>query len=167
MKTRHPNPRLVKIHRNYSVEQIANLFDIHKNTVRAWIKQGLCLIDEGRPMLILGSDLQLFLQQKRTRNKRHCQPDELYCLRCRAPKRPAANMMEFQALTEKLGNLIAICPDCNSLMNKRYSMAKKEQLTALLGMPLTKTHEHIGDMAQLTLNSDFKREEETNEKTPC
>jgi hypothetical protein len=29
------NPRLVKIHRSYSVEEIARLFGIHKNTRRA------------------------------------------------------------------------------------------------------------------------------------
>src|SRR5438445_12850470 len=29
MGSRHPNPRLVKIHRNYSVEDIARLFGIH------------------------------------------------------------------------------------------------------------------------------------------
>ena len=34
MGYRHPNPRLVKGHRNYSVEEIARLFALHKNTVR-------------------------------------------------------------------------------------------------------------------------------------
>ncbi len=32
MRKRRPNPRLAKIHRNYSVEEIATLYDIHKNT---------------------------------------------------------------------------------------------------------------------------------------
>ncbi|MEO7863683.1 MAG: helix-turn-helix domain-containing protein, partial [Nitrospirales bacterium] len=41
MRTRHPNPRLVKIHRNYTVEEIANLFGIRRNTVREWVKRGL------------------------------------------------------------------------------------------------------------------------------
>ncbi len=36
MGKRHHNPRLVKLHRSYTVEQIARLFDLHKNTVRAW-----------------------------------------------------------------------------------------------------------------------------------
>src|SRR5260221_11249883 len=54
MGSRHPNPRRVKIHRNYSVEDIARLFGIHKNTVRNWLKQGLATIANLRPLLALG-----------------------------------------------------------------------------------------------------------------
>ena len=32
------NPRRVKIHRSYTVEEVAMLFRVHKNTVRAWLK---------------------------------------------------------------------------------------------------------------------------------
>ena len=74
MKKRHPNHRLVKIHRNYTVEDIANLFGIHKNTVRRWIKDGLATIDDKRPMLILGHVLVAFLQSRRAKNKQPCKP---------------------------------------------------------------------------------------------
>jgi transposase len=46
MGKRHPNYRLVKIHRSYAVEEIAKLFGIHKNTVRCWVKDGLATIDD-------------------------------------------------------------------------------------------------------------------------
>ena len=46
MRKRHPNPRLAKIHRNYTVEEIANLFGVHKNSVRNWVKGGLPISDE-------------------------------------------------------------------------------------------------------------------------
>jgi hypothetical protein len=49
MGLRHPNARLVKIHRNYSVEDISRLFRLHKNTVRNWLKEGLTAIDDRRP----------------------------------------------------------------------------------------------------------------------
>lgn len=39
MGYRHPNPRLAKIHHSYSVEDLARLFKVHKNTVRNWWKQ--------------------------------------------------------------------------------------------------------------------------------
>ena len=88
MKRRHPNHRLVKIHRSYTVEEIAILFSIHKNTVRQWIKGGLVTIDDKRPMLILGHVLVDFLKARRTKNKQKCKPGELYCVRCRSPKKP-------------------------------------------------------------------------------
>ena len=70
MKRRHPNYRLVKIHRSYTVEEIAKLFDIHKNTVRHWIKEGLETTNDKRPMLILGHVLAAFLQARRVKKSR-------------------------------------------------------------------------------------------------
>jgi hypothetical protein len=84
MSKRHPNPRLAKIHRNYTVDEIANLFGVHKNSVRNWVKGGLPTSDDRRPMLILGRDLVAFLHARRVKNKRPCQPGEIYCMRCRA-----------------------------------------------------------------------------------
>ena len=124
LRKHRPNPCLVKIHRNYTVEEIAHRFGIHKNTVREWVKTGLPTSDKKRPMLILGNDLSAFLQARRARNKRPCQLDEIYCVRCRAPKRPAGCMAEYQPITGTLGNLIGICPDCEAMMYRRASRAK-------------------------------------------
>lgn len=123
MRKRHPNPRLVKIHRNYTVEEIADLFRVHKCTVRAWIKAGLTTTDNKRPRLILGRDLVEFLQARRTKNKRPCQPGELYCVRCRVPRTPDGGLADYVPVTPKFGNLTGICPDCNSMMNRRVSLA--------------------------------------------
>src|SRR5258707_10846401 len=95
-KKRHPNHRLVKSHRNYTVEEIARLFAIHKNTVRLWIKTGLETIDDRRPMLILGHGLISFLRLRRAKNKRPCASGQMYCIRCRIPRFPAGGMTEYQ-----------------------------------------------------------------------
>jgi hypothetical protein len=128
MGKRHPNPRLIKIHRSYTVEEVANRLGVHKNAVREWIKRGLPTIDDQRPKLILGSDLITFLQARRAKNKQPCKPGEMYCLRCRIPKTPADNMVDYEPKTETLGNLFAICPDCGAGMNRRVSLAKLEQI---------------------------------------
>ncbi len=60
MGKRHPNHRRVKIHRSYTVEEIASLFGVHKNTVREWVKAGLPTCDDKRPMLILGHVVHSF-----------------------------------------------------------------------------------------------------------
>jgi Helix-turn-helix domain len=79
MGRRHPNPRRVKIHRNYSVEEVARLFGIHKNTVRGWLKRGLPAIDDRRPTLILGQELSRFLRERRQKEKQRCGPGRIFC----------------------------------------------------------------------------------------
>ena len=128
MGKRHPNPRLVKINWSYTVEEVARRLGVHKNTVREWIKRSLPVIDDKRPMLILGRDLFDFLQARRIKNKRPCKPNQMYCLRCRVPKTPADNMVDYEPKTETLGNLYGICPDCGAGMNRHTSMAKLEQI---------------------------------------
>jgi hypothetical protein len=58
---RLPNPRLVKVHRSYAVEETARLLRVHKNTVRNWLKQGLALIDAIR------GELEIAFTQPRPR----------------------------------------------------------------------------------------------------
>lgn len=155
-RKRHPNPRLAKIHRNYTVEEVASLYGVHRNTVRAWVKRGLPTNDELRPMLILGRDLVAFLQAQRTKNKRTCQPGEIYCVRCRAPKEPAGDMADYEPLTATLGNLIAICSDCETLMYRRVSLSKMDQIRGNLDITFPKALPHINESAQPSVNSDFR-----------
>jgi len=158
MKKRHPNHRLVKIHRSYTVEEITCLFGVHKNTVRGWVKAGLAVSDDKRPMLILGYDLAAYLQARRVKNKQTCKPGEIYCVRCRAPKFPAADMAEYSPVTEKFGNLVAICPNCNSIMNQRVSIAKLGQIAGTLDITYPQAQRHIVESTKPTVNSDLRGE---------
>lgn len=144
MGKRHPNPRLAKIHRNYTVGEVAGLFGVHRNTVRKWVKRGLPTNDDRRPMLILGRDLVAFLRARRAKNKRTCQPGEIYCVRCRAPKAPAGDMADYEPVTETLGNLIAICSDCEAIIYRRVSLAKLEQIRGQLDITMPQALLRIG-----------------------
>ena len=156
MRKRHPNPRLAKIHRNYTVEEVAALFDVHKNSVRNWVKCGLPTSDDRRPMLILGRDLVAFLHARRVKNKRPCQPGEIYCMRCRTAQRPAGDMAEYQPITSNSGNLIGICPCCESMMYRRVNLAKLVQIGANLDITMPQAVPHIGESPQPCVNSDLK-----------
>ena len=156
IKGRHrPNSRLVKIHLNYTVEEIASLLGVHKNTVRQWIKHGLSVCDDRRPLLVVGRDLAAFLKTQRNKNKCKCQLYELYCLRCRKPQKPAGNVAEFEYVTDKVGNLSAKCPVCEACMHKRISVVKLSQIRGEIDIAFMQAEERISNSIQLTVNSDF------------
>lgn len=159
MKKRLHNPNLAKIHRSYTVEEVAGLYGVFKGTVRAWIKAGLPTLNDKRPMLILGSDLAAFHQARRTKNKQKCRPGEMYCVRCRAPKSPALGMADYKPVTETMGNLIAICPDCNSIMNRRTSIAKLVLMREEMDITMPQALQHIVESNQPSVNSDLKQEQ--------
>ena len=118
------NPRRVKIHRNYTVDEVARLFGIHENTVRSWIKSGLKTIDDRRPTLILGRDLAAFLHNRRQTHRQRCLPGQLYCMRCRAPRAPARGVADYVPITSNSGNLRAVCNVCGSRMFRRAAREK-------------------------------------------
>jgi len=156
MRKRRPNPRLAKIHRNYTVEEIACLFATHKNTVRAWVKAGLPTTDKKRPMLVLGRELAAFLQARQKKNKRPCQSGEIYCVRCRAPKGPAGDMAEYQPITATLGNLMGICPDCYSMIYRRANLANLSQIQGELIVTFVEVPRQVSKSDEATVNSDLR-----------
>ena len=154
MGCRHPNPRIAKIHRSYSVEDVARLFGIHKNTVRNWLRQGLEPIDEQRPILIRGHELRRFLTTRRTRMKQICGPGRIYCLPCREPKVPAGNMAECIAMSETSGTLQGICPDCNRMIYRRINSQKLDAVCGELDVTITRAPPRIEETASPDVNCD-------------
>lgn len=142
MKKRLHNPNRAKLHRNYTVEEAADLYGVFKGTVSNWIKAGLPVLNEKRPMLIVGSALAEFHQARRTKNKQKCKPGEIYCVRCRTPKAPAGNMADYRIVTEKIGNLEAICPTCDNIINRRVSLAQLELVRGKLDITLPQALQH-------------------------
>ncbi|MFQ3194719.1 MAG: hypothetical protein ACI9N3_001547 [Colwellia sp.] len=143
MKRNH-NPNTCKIHRSYTVEEAALLYEVHKRTVRNWIIKGLPICDDKRPLLILGTDLKQFLKQQRQENKRTCKPSELYCLKCREPRLPDQNTLEFIEETNTKGRVIAACSVCNSWMNKYFKLDNLASIQRDLAVILPLQQKHIG-----------------------
>ncbi len=121
MSRRRVNARLVKIHRVYAVDEAARALDVHKNTVRRWIEQGLRALASKRPTLILGRDLRAFLDARNQRARRPCGPGTIYCCKCREPRRPALGMVDFIPHSATGGNLKALCEQCGTMMHQRIA----------------------------------------------
>src|SRR5262245_32652240 len=124
MGYRNSNPRVAKIHRSYSVDDVSRLFKIHKNTVRNWLRQGLEPIDDQRPTLIRGQELQHFLVERRSRSKQTSGPGRIYCLPCPAPKVPAGNIADCIQTGHTTGTLHGISPDCIRMIYRRVNPQK-------------------------------------------
>jgi hypothetical protein len=65
-------------------------------------------------------------------------------------------MADYEPLTEKLGNLQAICPECSCIMYRRISTAKLDQIGEKLEIRFPQALRHISEGNQPTLNSDLK-----------
>ena len=155
MGARHPNPRLAKIHRSYSVEEMARLFRVHKNTVRTWLRQGLKVIDDQRPTVVRGEEIRRFLSERRARAKQSCGPGRIYCLPCRAPKEPGLKMAECVKTAETTGTLQGICPDCGRLIYRRVNPQKIDAVRGDLDVTVTWAGSRIEDTTKSNVNCDF------------
>lgn len=153
MKKRRINPNLAKIHRAYKIEELADIYGVHKNTVRQWIQDGLETVDEQRPTLILGHQAVEFLKHRRQSRKRPCKTNEIFCLRCRSPKQPVPGLVEYVPVTESLGNLLALCPDCSSIINRRTNLTKALAISQEMQITFPQALKHIAESVQPSLNS--------------
>ena len=137
------------------------LFQVHKNTVRAWLKTGLQPVDNRRPMLILGLQLSSFLHARRKHRRQRCRPGQFYCMRCRAPKNSAARSAEYLPITSIWGNLRGTCSDCGTRMYRRVSLQKIPLLAGILQVALPQGQHRIADTACPSLNCDLILEPDT------
>ena len=151
------NPNLIKLHRSYTFDELAAVFGIHKNTVATWVKKGLPCLNERRPFLILGAEARLYLRQQRTVRKKSCKPDELYCVRCKAPSKAAERFVEYLPLTPTKGRLTGFCERCEGVINKFASCESLQGYSKLFDLALPKGMQHINDSDCSPLNSDFKK----------
>ncbi len=113
---RRINWRRVKTHRNYEIAELAKLLGVSRSTVRNWIKSGLPVISDKRPRLIVGEDFRRWSKAARAARKSKCRPGEMYCFKCRQPRKPALGMVDFAQRTEILGLLSALCEACERPM---------------------------------------------------
>jgi hypothetical protein len=157
---RRYNSRRVKIHRAYSVSEVEKLFDVHPHTVRRWIATGLPLVDEPRPYLIHGTALRAFLSARQPR-KQPLRPGEIYCVACRAPKRPDGDMAEYRSRGPSRGDLVGICPTCDRIIHRRVNLAKIDLARGDLAVEFPKPELRLIDSFAPLSNVAFRQDGQT------
>ncbi|MFO1184771.1 MAG: helix-turn-helix domain-containing protein [Bauldia sp.] len=152
-RNRRPDWRRIKSLRNFTYEEAARTLGVHRQTVRHWVSdQGLPAITDQRPILIVGSDLIAFLKKRRVAGKRRCGAGEMYCLKCRQPRRPVEGLIEYVPATASRGTLSAICPACTTLMWRFVSASRLREVERQFGVSLRPPHERLDDTARPSLS---------------
>lgn len=148
------NPRRAKLHRSYDVGQLADVLGVHKGTVRNWLKAGLPAADGSRPILIHGDEFQAWWAEKRKAAKCPCKPGQLYCFKCRDPRRPAEGMVDYTAKNAISGDLTAMCETCGTIMHRRAQLASLSSIFPNLEVRHTVADPRIRERASPSLNCD-------------
>ena len=144
MTRHHAVPRKLNVHRTYYVDEVARACNVHRQTVRNWIKNGLVVLANARPTLISGGALLAYLTERRTKAKRPCGPGQLYCFRCRVPMPPTAGTLLFQQASPTSGSLRAPCAECGTMMNRCVRMADLDRVRGDFAVTLQGGQGHIG-----------------------
>jgi len=151
------SPRLAKLHRSYTVDEVARLYGTHRNTVRAWCKAGLSVIDARRPKMIQGQVLRAFLQARRDRTKKPCAPGTLYCCKCRTPRAPAHGSVVFESRAAGAGALRASCGFCGTQMFRRARQSDLPTIMPQIVILIVQAPLHIGECASRSPNCDKRQ----------
>jgi len=121
---------LIKSGRSYTVSELGRTVDRHVRTVQEWIKKGLPVIDgNSKSYLISGYDAKQFLQNRSVMNKAKCKDDEIYCLKCRQPRRSLPDKLKFELTGKLIGigqkqiKISGLCSTCFTPL-QRFSSEK-------------------------------------------
>lgn len=151
------NTRRIKRDFPYFIAEVADLFGLHRNAVRNWLKSGLPAIDGHRPTLIHGRDLIGFLDKRQAMRKRKCAPDQFYCCRCRCPRRARDNRVAVQIRNDHKLNLSAACDECGARMNRAGSVKKLEEYRKVF-IVQTPTEARISGRSHTLVNCHLEKD---------
>jgi hypothetical protein len=154
MSNRRISSRHIRGLLTYSVAEAARVTGAHRNTIRHWLQSGLATIDSRKPILIRGTALKAFIDSRRARRRQPYGPGRIYCLRCREPKRPAFDEIEYEADNGKLGRLIGLCPDCGIIILRRTSALRVREAAGDLKVRFRPQVERLCESNHASLNCE-------------
>ncbi len=105
----------------YDVDDICAVFELHPQTLRQWVKDGLKTIDNGKPALIYGNDLIEFLKAQNSKSKCKTEFNEMFCFKCQ----DARSIFQSKITVEHKAKSLFVsghCRESKTVMNKAYKM---------------------------------------------
>jgi hypothetical protein len=154
-RKRRYNTRRIKATWPYAVQEIADLFGIHKNAVLRWLRDGLHADRSQRPFLIRGDELVRFLTQRQNGRQRRCAPGEFFCFKCRAPREACLGMADIAIESPTRLRVKALCGVCDTAITKVQSVRDLPSIRERFNVQQL-TGEHLLECVGANLNSDLE-----------
>lgn len=120
----------IKSLRCYTIPEAAGVTGVSDRTIRAWIKQGLTAMTDERPTLVRGDALISYIQRQRQGRKSRLSPDEFYCLKCRAARKPSGGLVDCDTDGTR-AKLTALCETCDTIMHKPIAHERVANLASV------------------------------------
>ncbi|MCH2078868.1 MAG: helix-turn-helix domain-containing protein [Rhodobacteraceae bacterium] len=124
---------LVKTHRSYTIEELADVLRVTKATVRRWCKDGLPCFTDAKPFLIQSGDLKAWYATNLAAKKVQLGAFEVYCLSCKKGREPDPDLIEIRPKDAKRDVIFAICPACGATMQRIIRRADSRRWAARYG----------------------------------
>ena len=157
------NVNRIRLHRSYTMAELASVLGVHVRTVQTWRKEGMLPIDEyDRPMLFIGEVVRTFLKRRQQARKCKLQARECYCLRCNTSVLPVPESITVEVTDRRVGKTARAvvvrgkCSTCgarvvrftstNSILNTPWWTNLREADKRLIGTSVP------------SLNTDLKQE---------
>ncbi|KUJ76301.1 hypothetical protein AVO45_13455 [Ruegeria marisrubri] len=114
------NWRALKEHRVYSIEEASALLRCAPRTLKRLLyEEGVQVIDDLSPMLVIGADLIPALRGRNTKGK--LAPGQMFCLGCKKPAYPDGGVVDDVAKPNQPSLLQALCSNCGAVMSRRVA----------------------------------------------
>lgn len=149
--------RKIRLIKCYTVQECAILLAVSIGTIRAWIRSGLPILVAGKPILIAGDALTAWLKNRNSARKQKCQPDELYCFRCRTPRKVRFGTLVIAPRNSKTVAIRGNCVACNAKMNRGGSLAKLSEIRVAFGLE-TPAQVNLARCENSTVNQHLEKE---------
>jgi hypothetical protein len=125
--SKRANPMAVKAALTYEVSEAAKALGKSQATIRNWIRDGLPVLATQKPFLISGAAIRDYLRAKYRAAKSPLSQDELFCLSCRAGRKPVDMMVEAIPNTSKTTRLMGLCESCGAVSTRFISNTQAQE----------------------------------------
>jgi len=128
--------RRIKKNRQYTYEDAADALGVTAQTVRAWREEGLIVLTSCIPHIIMGFALKEFIVNRTANARQSLEEDEVFCMRCKAPRKPFGMMADYVAINANRGRLVTLCECCEGRCVRLVSASAVARLSTKMDIAM-------------------------------